>query len=198
MRSRVAVVASVLALLMAATTAAPAAPPVWVPDSSASLFVGYSLWAYENNASKVTCRGIGTGRHVAGGTDHISFRCAVEVGGKPAGVVTAKAVGPESLKVTVVQGTFKPDRGVGPLPKGKPILDSTTANTRLEGSSWAKSKHIVQAFCSGVGQYRQTEKADLFYAFSCATIDMFGSRSVQALVAATGPRSVRVVKTFTR
>jgi hypothetical protein len=77
-------------------------------------------------------------------------------------------------------------------------MDSTTANTGLEESSWAKSKHVVQAFCSGVGQYRQTEKADLFYAFSCATIDMFGSRSVQVLVAATGPRSLRVVKTFTR
>ncbi|HKP17514.1 MAG TPA: hypothetical protein VJT84_03480 [Gaiellaceae bacterium] len=193
-----ALIASLLALAAVAASTAPAAPPVWVPDSTASLWVGYSLWAYENHANAVKCTGIGAGRHVAGGTDHTSFRCTVQVDGKPAGVVIAKAVGPESLKVSVVQGTFKPDRGPGPLPKGKPIMDSTTANTGLEESSWAKSKHVIQAFCSGVGQYRQTEKADLFYAFSCATIDMYGSRSVQVLVAATGARSVRVVKTFTR
>ncbi len=183
------------ALLASAAAAAAAPPAPTVADSNASAFLQYTAWAHKNDVGVAECKGIGRARKVAGGTDHARFRCRVSQDGKPRGVVIAKALGPEWLRVTrILSGELKPDRGIGRLPSGRPRIDSSDANTALENSAWARRNRIRAVFCFGVGRVRETEVERLYFTFSCATISIFGSRAGTVLVAVTRRNSVRVVR----
>jgi hypothetical protein len=183
---------AVLAAL-AAASAALAAPGAFADDSLAASYLGYSAWAHRNDVEVEACTGIGRARKSAVATQHASFRCRLR--GASGGVVIATALGPQWLRVTrIVSGKLKPDAGIGAVPKGKPAIDSDDANRLLEASTWARSNRVREVFCAGVGPYRANDLGDLFYAFSCATIDLFGQREGTVLVVAGGPNSVRVVR----
>ena len=140
----------------------------------------------------------GPAGHVLLGATHGSFRCQVQVGGAPAGVVVARVTGPEFLRVTSVSGgKLKPDAGIGSVPKGAPTLKNFDAVTALQKSAWARARHVARVLCFGVGSYRPTSTTAYFFAFSCATFDGQGTRGPQVLVTAAG-KSVRVVRTLAR
>ncbi|HZT45306.1 MAG TPA: hypothetical protein VFA24_03920 [Gaiellaceae bacterium] len=157
----------------------------------------YSTWGRQNNLSGAHCTGTGPAGHVLLGATHGSFRCQVEVGEAPAGVVVAKVLGPESLRVTSVSGgALKPDRGIGTVPKGTPTMQNFDAVIALQKAAWAKAHHVARVLCYGVGSYRPTSTSSYFFAFSCATFDGTGARGAQVLVTAAGKSAVRVVRTL--
>ena len=186
-------------LSMGAASSALAAPPIWVPDSTASLFLGYSLWAYQNHANAVHCTGIGAVRHFAGGDrSHLvplSRRGEQQAGG---------GSGREGCRPGVAEGDHDRAGDVHARPWPRAAAQGAADSGQHGCQHGARRLELgeEQARRTGVllrGRAdRQTATADLFYAFSCATIDMFGQQSVQVLITATGARSVRVVKTFTR
>ena len=205
MHSRYSLALVAVALLLTTTAlawAAPAAGPPTVADANANSFLLYSAWGAQNDLNDVSCTGTGPAKKVDFVIRHATFRCRVEVlakPGQPAGTVIAKALGPEWLKVTrIVSGKLTPDRGLGPLPKGTPRLDSTQANSALEKSSWARANDIDSVFCTGVGRWVQRPTQYRFFTFSCAPRDAFMSRRPQVLVAVTGKNSVRVVRTVSQ
>jgi len=171
-------------------------------DESSYDVLTYSAWGRQNAVSGAQCTGLGAGRKGKGllGMTHMSFRCQVQVGGAPAGVVVAKVTGPESLRVvSVASGKLKGDRGIAAAPKGTPVLAAFEAVIALQDGSWGKTHKISRALCYGVGPYRDRGVASpLFFAFSCATFDGREARAAQVLVTATGKKAVRVVRTLAR
>ncbi len=125
------------------------------------------------------------------------FRCRIE-GARP-GVVLAKAIGPQLLRVTkVVQGSAKPDPGLGPLPRSKPVLEAFWAGGVVEDTDWATSRNADTAFCYGVGPVEELGPSQyLFGVFSCATFTK-SVRGPQILVVADSEDSVRVVRQLAR
>lgn len=199
MRLRKTLVLATLAVAAVSAPTAPAAPTPTVADANAATFLQYSAWAKLNDVSASRCTGTGRATRVAGVVRHASFRCTVEVGFKPGSAVTvvAKALGPEWLRVTsVTGGALAVDKGIGAVPKGTAMIDSGEAGVALERSAWARSNDVEDAFCSGVGPYRDASHIWLFSAFSCATIDAFASRGPQVLVVASSRNAVRVVRTL--
>ncbi len=200
--SRFALAASVLVL--GATSAgsastAVAAPGPGVRDSRAPDILVQSAWGRRNGVTAAACTGIGRARQSEALTQHPSFRCRVAVGGK-SGVVLARALGPEWLRVaSIVAGKLEPDHGIGPVPKGSPTLESLWAGSALVRSSWARTHRIQTAFCFGVGEFREIgHNGYLFFAYSCSTVDRSGRRGAQVLATVTGSDSVRVVRTLAR
>jgi len=143
-----------LGLLVFVAGALGASPP-WVADSDASAFLQYSVWAYENDVTDPNCSGTGAPHRFASGTGHTTFRCAVEADGKK-GVILAKALGPEWLRVTQVPAGFGTDQGLGAIPSGKPLMDDDQAESALADSAWGSKENVDEAFCSGVGSYSGT------------------------------------------
>ena len=192
------------ALALAAASAVAPAPAAagsapGMSDFESDDFLVMSAWGRQNNVSRATCTGLGRAGNGPAGPTHSSFRCDVRVGAAPAGVVVAKVLGPQSLRVVSVSGgKLKPDRGIGPVPKGRPVMESPDANVGLSRTSWAKANRVSQFICSGVGPYRATGFSQFFYAFSCATFDSSEKRGPQVLVKASGKRSVRVVRVLAR
>jgi hypothetical protein len=192
-----ATLALVAASLVSVTAAGAAAPPKMADETSYDVLT-YSAWGRQNNISGAECTGIGPAGHVLLGVTHGSFRCQVQVGGTPAGVVVARVAGPELLQVTsVLGGQLKPDAGIGSVPRGTPTLKNFDAVTALQKSAWARAHRVARALCYGVGPYRPTSTTAYFFAFSCATLDSRGTRGPQVLVAAAG-KTVRVVRTLAR
>ncbi len=194
-----------LVVVLAATwlvsaTLGTAAPSPWMYDESSYDVLTYSVWGRQNHVSGAQCTGLGRGRKGFEGMTHASFRCHVQVGGAPAGVVVAKVIGPESLRVvSVAGGKLMGDRGIGPVPKGTPALAAFEAVIALQNGSWGKTHRISRALCYGVGPYRDRGVASpLFFSFSCATFDQREARAAQVLVTATGKKAVRVVRTLAR
>jgi hypothetical protein len=191
--------ALILVAALASIAAASAAPLPWMYDESSYDVLTYSAWGRQNQISGAECTGIGAAGKRFKGTTHGSFRCDVAVGGTPAGTVTFKALGPESLRVvSVSRGTFKPDRGIGPVPKGRPILQDFDAVSALQQSSWAKAHKVTSVLCYGLEPHRSTGTSEYYYAFSCATLDAGNTRGAQVLVTAVGRNGVRVVRTLAR
>lgn len=172
--------------------AAPVAPP-WVPDATVADVLTLSAWGRANGVAAATCTGTGASRRSAGRVEHGAFRCRIQ-GTRP-GVVLAKAIGPQWLKVTkVVQGTAKPDAGIGTVPKATPVLESFWAGSRVEDTDWARQHGVDTAFCYGVGPVEEVAPSQyLFGAYSCAT---FANRvrSAQLLVVAQSEDAVRIVR----
>jgi hypothetical protein len=197
LRYGVSLVSAIAIAIVSATSASPApvASQPWIADSDASAFFQYSAWSYENQIDRADCKGTGAPHKLVAGTAHSTFSCSVETDGKTT-VVAAKALGPEWLRVTSVSGGLKPDPGIGAVPSGKQTMDDDQAESALEDSAWGQKAQIDDAFCSGIGPYKDTPDAYLFGAFDCATI-MFGRSGPQVLVAVSGS-AVRVTKTFTR
>jgi hypothetical protein len=130
---------------------------------------------------------------------HGSFRCQTQVGGSPSGVVVAKVLGPQWLRVvSITGGKLKPDRGIGPVPKGPPTLQNFDALTALQDGPWGKAHKISRALCYGVGSYQDRTGSQYYYAFSCATFGAGDVRGAQVLVTAAGKNAVRVVRTLVR
>lgn len=190
-----------LAAVAATTATATAAPTPNVADANAATFLQFSAWAKANDISATTCKGTGRATRVAGVVRHASFRCTVEVGFKPGSgvIVVAKALGPEWLRVTSVSGGgLAVDKGIGAVPKGTAMIDSGEAGVALGKSAWARANDVEDAFCSGVGPYRDASHIWLFSAFSCATTDAFASRGPQVLVVASSRTAVRVVRKLSK
>ena len=198
---RFALAALTLLAVCAAVAAASAAPPPWMYDEKSYDVLTYSAWGRQNQISGAKCTGIGKAGKGPGvlGATHSSFRCDVQVGEAPAGVVVVKALGPESLRV-VSAGKFKPDRGIGPVPKGTPTLQDFDAVDALQKSSWAKAHKIARVLCFGVGSYQEKYGSQYYHAFSCATFadDAQTMRGAQVLVTAAGKDTVRVVRTLVK
>ena len=196
-----ALTASALALTaVSATTAAAAAAP-WMYDESSYDVLTYSAWGRQNEISGAQCTGLGKTGKGFEGTTHASFRCDVQVGETPAGVVVAKVLGPESLRVVSVKSLkgakLKPDRRIGAVPAGAPIQQAIDAVIALQKSPWAKTRKISRVLCYGLGPYRDSGTGQqYFFAFSCATFDQRDQRGAQVLVTAAGKRAVRVVRTL--
>jgi hypothetical protein len=191
-----------LVLVLAALSvvaAASAAPPPWMYDESSYDVLTYSAWGRVNQISSAECTGIGAAGKRFKGATHGSFRCDVAVGGTSAGVVTFKALGPESLRVaTISRGKFKPDRGIGAVPKGTPILQDFDAVDALQKNAWARAHKVARVLCYGLEPHRSTGTSEYYYAFSCATFDARDLRGAQVLVTAAGKNAVRVVRTLAR
>ncbi len=191
-----------LILVLAALSvvaAASAGPPPWMYDENSYDVLAYSAWGRTNNVSGAQCTGIGAAGKRFKGATHSSFRCDVAVGGAPAGVVTVKALGPESLRVVSASGgTFKPARAIGAVPRGTPILQDFDAVIALQKSSWAKAHKVARVLCYGLEPHRSTGTTEYYYAFSCATFDARDTRGAQVLVTAAGKNAVRVVRTLVR
>jgi hypothetical protein len=184
---------------LVSATAAGAAPPPRMADETSYDALTYSAWGRQNNVSGAQCTGTGPAGHVLLGATHGSFRCQVQVGEAPAGVVVARVVGPESLRVTSVSGgKLKPDAGIGSVPGGAPVMQNFDAVNALQKSAWAKAHHVARALCFGVGPYRPSSTTSYFFAFSCATFDSHDTRGAQVLVTAAGKGGVRVVRTLAR
>jgi hypothetical protein len=168
-------------------------------DESSYDVLTYSAWGRANQISGAQCTGTGAAGKRFKGATHSSFRCDVQVGGAPAGVVIVKALGPESLRVVSVSGgTFKPDQGIGAVPKGTPTLADFEAVIALQKSSWARANKVARVLCYGLGSYRSTGTTELYYTFSCATFNGRDVRGTQVLVTAAGKNAVRVVRTLVR
>lgn len=190
----------IAAAAVVSASAAPAASPPFIADSDASAFFQNSAWAYENKVESEKCKGTGAlHRLPAGiGTGHGTYSCIVQTYDGKKGTVAAKALGPESLRITSVSGGLKPDAGVGAIPSGPLTMDDDQAESALQDSPWGSKAQIDDVFCSGIGPYKGTLDTTgyFFGAFDCATFK-FGQRSAQVIVAVTGS-TVRVTKTFTR
>lgn len=197
MITRFPLAALAFAAALVVVAAASAAPPPWMYDASSYDVLTYSAWGLQNQISSAECTGTGAAGNHFLGTSHNSFRCDVAVGGSSAGVVTFKALGPESLRVvSISKGTFKPDRGIGAVPTGKAILHDFDAVTALQKSAWAKTHKVTRVLCYGLEPHRATSTSEYYYAFSCATFDARDTRHAQVLVTAAGKNAVRVVRTL--
>jgi hypothetical protein len=185
-----------LLLAVGVARAASAAVP-GVRDTQAANILAYSAWGRENNVTRANCAGVGTARLQGALRQHDTFRCHVIANGKP-GIVDAKALGPEWLRVTsIVEGKLMGDRGIGAVPHGTPLLESFWAGGDLQDSAWAKTHAIATVFCFGVGMYREIGQSGYeFHADSCATLDAHGHRGAQVLVVLTGPDQVKIVRTL--
>jgi hypothetical protein len=196
--SLAAAVALVLVSLASATFAGAASPPRMADETSYDVLT-YSAWGRQNDVSGAQCTGLGPAGHVFLGATHGTFRCQVQVGEAPAGVVVARVVGPESLRVSsVTGGKLKADPGIGAVPRGTPTFQNFDAVTALQKGPWAKSHRVARVLCYGVGSYRATSTSAYFFAFSCATFDSTGARGSQVLVTAAGKNAVRVVRTLAK
>lgn len=183
-----------LAALASTATAAVAAAPK-MADETVYDALTYSAWGRLNQLSGATCTGLGPAGKVLLGATHGSFRCDVQVGEAPAGTVSVKVLGPESLQVTSVKGAgLRGDRGIGKVPSGTPVMKSFEAVIALQESAWAKSRKIGHVLCYGVGPYRESSTSASFAAWQCATFDGQDKRGVQVLVVASG-KTVKVVRT---
>ena len=195
-RSAAALFLASISLATAAVAGAAGAPKM--ADETSYDALTYSAWGRQNALTGAECTGLGAAGHVFLGPTHSSFRCQVQVGGVQAGVVVAKVLGPESLRVTsIVSGKLTPDRGIGAVPSGAPTIQNFDAVTALQKSAWAKAHHVARVLCYGVGSYRETSTSSYFFAFSCATFDARGTRGAQVLVTAAG-KTVRLVRTLAK
>lgn len=186
------------AIALVSATVAWAAAPARMADETSYDVLTYSAWGRQNSLSGAECTGLGPAGHVFLGPTHGSFRCTAQVGEVPSGTVVARALGPESLRVTSVSGgKLKPDAGIGAVPGGAPTMQSFEAVIALQKASWAKAHRVARVLCYGAGTYRATSTSAYFHAFSCATFDGQGTRGVQVLVVATG-KTVRVVRTLAK
>ena len=175
-------------------TSAAGAPAPWMYHKESPRFLTYSAWGRRNNVTNATCTGRGRAGKRRKGPTYSSFRCRVRVREVPAGVVVAKVLGPESLRVVRISGgKLKPDRGIGPVPRGRPVMTSQDASLATYYSSWATTNRLDVA-CHGVGLYRELGLSLYFFAFDCATFDRRTRRGPQVLVTASGKSSVRVVR----
>lgn len=200
MSRRILVLALVLAVGASALGTLPAGAavsPPWVPDATVSDILTLSAWGRANGVEESTCTGTGAVRTSSGRPEHGAFRCRIQ-GARP-GVVLAKAVGPQLLRVTkVVQGSAKPDPGLGRLPKSTPVLEAFWAGGVVEDTAWATSRGIDTAFCQGVGPVEELGPSQyLFGLFSCATFTK-SVRGAQILVVADSEDSVRIVRQLAR
>jgi hypothetical protein len=195
-RSAAAFLLATISLASAAVAGAAGAPKM--ADETSYDAITYSAWGRQNNLSGAECTGLGAAGHVFLGPTHSSFRCQVQVGEAPAGVVVAKVLGPESLRVTsIVSGKLTPDRGIGAVPSGTPAIQSFDAVTALQKGAWARAHHVARVLCYGVGSYRETSTSSYFFAFSCATFDARGTRGAQVLVTASG-KTLRLIWTLAK
>ncbi len=198
-RGRLASVLALASISLVSATIAGAASPPRMPDESSYDALTYSAWGRQNNLSGAQCTGLGPAGRAFLGATHSFFRCQVQVGEVPAGVVIARVLGPEFLHVTSVSGGgLKPDPGIGSVPSGTPTFKNFDAVIALQKGSWGKAHHVARALCYGVGSYRATSTSAFFFAFSCATFDSSGMRGSQVLVTAAGKSAVRVVRTLAR
>lgn len=195
-RALVAVLAAATSALGALPAGAAVSPP-WVPDATVSDMLTLSAWGRVNGVEDATCIGTGAVRRSSGRPEHGAFRCRIQ-GAKP-GTVLAKAIGPQLLRVTkVVQGSAKPDPGLGTLPKSTPVLEAFWAGGVVEDTDWATSRGVDGAFCYGVGPVEELGPSQyLFGVFSCATFSK-SVRGPQILVVADSSDSVRVVRQLAR
>ena len=194
-----ALLASTLALGGITAVASPAAPAPWMYDEKSYDVLTYSAWGRVNDISGAECTGLGKAGKRFEGPTHASFRCEVQVGATPAGVVVANALGPESLRVASIKGgKLRLDRGVGAVPTGPPTLQDIDAVIALQKSPWVKARKISRVLCYGLGPYKDDGISQYFFAFSCATFDSNDRRAAQVLVKAAGKRSVQVVRTLAR
>ncbi len=198
-----ALAALTLVAAVAAVAAASAASPPSMSDESSYDVLTYSAWGLQNGLTGAECTGIGKASTRPGllSVAHGSFRCQTEVGGVPSGVVVAKVLGPQWLRVvSITGGKLKPDRGIGPVPKGPPTMQGIDALGALEHGPWGKAHKVVNALCYGVGSYQDRTGSLFYYAFSCATFydDAQTKRGPQVLVTAAGKNAVRVVRTLAR
>jgi hypothetical protein len=180
---------------------AAAASPPWMSDESSYDVLTYSAWGRQNGLTGAECTGIGKAGKRPGilGATHGSFRCQTQVGGAPSAVVVAKVLGPQWLRVGSIRGgKLKPDRGIGPVPKGPPTLQNFDALSALQNGAWGRARKISRALCYGVGSYQDRTGSLYYYAFSCATFDARDMRGAQVLVTAAGKNAVRVVRTLAR
>jgi hypothetical protein len=186
-----------IALISAAIATAAAAPGM--ADESSYDVLTYSAWGRQNDLSGAQCTGLGPAGHTFLGATHASFRCQVQVGEAPAGVVVAKVQGPQSLRVTSISGgKLAADRGIGAVPKGTPSFLDIDAVSALQKSPWARTRRVARVLCYGVGPYRAAgTSSPRFFAFSCATFDARGTRGSQVLVTVAG-KNVRVVRTLAK
>jgi hypothetical protein len=184
---------TVAAAAVGVLSAGAAVSPPWIPDATVSDVLTLSAWGRANGVAEATCSGTGAARQSAGRAEHGGFRCVIQ-GTKP-GIVLAKALGPQWLKVTkIVQGTAKPDRGIGAVPKAKPVLAAFWAGGVVEDTDWMTSRGLDSAFCYGVGPAEdQGASQYLFGAYSCATFSM-SVRGPQILVVADSEDRVHIVR----
>ncbi len=200
-RTRFALAALTFVAAVAAVAVASAAPPPWMSDESSYDVLTYSAWGRQNALTGAECTGIGKAGTRPGvlGATHASFRCQTQVGGAPSGVVVAKVLGPQWLRVVSIKGgKLKPDRGIGPVPKGLPTLQNFDALSAFQDGPWGKAHKISRALCYGVGSYQDRTGSLYYHAFSCATFDGQERRAAQVLVTAAGKDAVRVVRTLVR
>jgi hypothetical protein len=202
-RHRFALAALTLVAALAGVAVASAAPPPWMPDEGSYDVLTYSAWGRQNGLTGAECTGIGKAGKRPGilGATHGSFRCETQVGGAPSAVVVAKVLGPQWLRVvSITGGKLKPDRGIGPVPKGPPTLQNFDAVDALQKSTWAKAHKVAHVLCYGVGSYQDKTGSLYYYAFSCATFadDAQTMRGAQVLVTAAGKNAVRVVRTLVK
>lgn len=186
----------VLAALVTATTAG-AGPAPKMEDEKVYDVLTYSAWGRKNDLSGASCTGLGPAGKAFLGPTHGSFRCEVQVGEAPAGTVTVKVLGPESVRVTSIsKGSFGRDGGIGAIPGGTPATKSFEAVIGLQRSAWAKARKVARVLCYGVGASRESSTSASFYAFQCATfsdVPAVGTRGPQVLVTAVGEK-VNVVR----
>jgi hypothetical protein len=185
------------ALGVAASPALAAAPVVF--DANADQYLSYSSWAYANHVTSATCKGTGPAHTFAGGFKaHSRFTCKVDTADGTRGIaISAKALGPEWLKVTQVSGGLAPDAGVGAVPSGPQILLADEANTALQNSAWASSHEVDEVFCSGIGPHKGEPYTTgyLSGAFDCATLSM-GRTGPQVIIKVESKSKVSVTRTF--
>ncbi len=195
---RAAFASTCLLWLAWASTGAAATPAV--RDSRASAILLESAWAYENDVVAADCSGVGRAQGSGARVAHTRFRCEVSVAGERVAVAIATPLGPEWLRVSrVVQGAVRVDRGIGPIPEGRPALESFWAGSALQNSAWGKAHGVETAFCYGVGAFdHYATDGWLYFAFSCATFDASRHRGPQVLATVSGDREVRVVRALGR
>jgi hypothetical protein len=171
-----------------------------MPDVDAQTFLTVSWWDYANQLDDVdSCTGTGRAYRTITGYDHTSYRCTVEKAGAKI-VVLAKVVGPEWLKVTQVSGGLKLDRGFGPIPAGKLVMDGDDADVAVPHTSYARREGIEDAVCAGVGPYvTRTEayggRENFFGAFQCDT-GGGPTRDPEVIVKVTSPTKVSIVRSL--
>ena len=198
---RFALAALTLVAAVAAVAVASAAPPPWMSDESSYDVLTYSAWGRQNGLTGAECTGIGKAGKRPGilGATHGSFRCQTQVGGAPSAVVVAKVLGPQWLRVvSITGGKLKPDRGIGPVPKGPPTLQNFDALDALQEGPGAKRTRSVAPCATGSARTR-TGPARSTTTPSAARRSIARSmRGAQVLVTAAGKNAVRVVRTLVR
>lgn len=189
-------VAAATALAAVVVGGAGAAGTPVVADANADEFVLYSAWATLNEVNSADCTGKGPSRKVAGVTFHATFSCAVETLTGDKATVTAKALGPEWLRITPPKGgSLKPDPPLGALPTGPLAVSFSDAGSALERSAWGKANDVDSAFCLGVGPSKEMPAAYFSFTFSCATLDTFASRGPHVLISVNTKGVARVIRT---